>query len=68
MNRILIQLKNNIAFDFYGEYLPERQTNNWHYYKMVEDKNRKKLDEEKILHIKKDQMICVIEGENEKNY
>ncbi len=42
------------TLEFRGEYLRERETTNWHYYR---------TDDGKILHCRKDKMVAVIESE-----
>ena len=39
-------------YGFVGKYLPGRETSNWHYYES---------DDGKILHFRKEHMICVEE-------
>ena len=41
-------------YSFVGEYLREREKPNWHYYQ---------TDDGRILHFRKEHMVCVIEAE-----
>lgn len=42
--------------EFFGEYLPERERPNWHYYQRTDGA---------ILHFRKEHMVCVIEEDVE---
>jgi hypothetical protein len=43
-------------FYFVGKHLPERETNNWHYYE---------CNDGMIMHFRKEHMVCVNESEVE---
>jgi hypothetical protein len=44
------------SYEFSGKYLPERETNNWHYYECKDGM---------IMHFRKEHMVCVEESELE---
>jgi len=46
------------SYEFSGKYLPERETNNWHYYECKDGM---------IMHFRKEHMVCVEESELEEN-
>jgi len=46
------------SYEFSGKYLPERETNNWHYYECKDGM---------IMHFRKEHMVCVEESELEED-